>query len=420
ELVASILESEGYKQAEQIDDSDLILINTCSVRDHAEARVKNKLDSYNALKKHNGDVVIGVLGCMAQRLGFHLIDEKGIVDFVVGPDGYRKLPEILSNIRNHKEFDQTPDINNYETYSDIYPSRVAGISAWVAVMRGCNNFCAYCIVPYVRGRERSRSMENVLAEVRQLIADGYSEVTLLGQNVNSYHDGNNDFADLLRQVSRIEGIQRVRFATSHPKDLSPKLLQTIGENERICNHIHLAVQSGSNKILEKMNRKYTREHFLSLIKMSREFIEDPGIYTDVIVGFPGETEQDFNDTMNLIEQVKFDGAFTFKYSPRSGTAAARLEETVSEEEKQDRLTRLIRMQQEITLNNNRQLIGSIQQILIEGPDKKEQPNHFMGRTGTNKIVVFRSEENTLAGSMSDVKITNAEGQTLFGELKHTK
>lgn len=416
ELVASILEKEGYIKARSIEESDLILINTCSVRDHAEIRVKNKLDSYQAVKKHRNNVVVGVLGCMAQRLGTGLIDEKPIVNFVVGPDGYRHIPEILANIRNNGKFNNLPGIDEQETYSDIYPTRVKGISAWMAVMRGCNNFCSYCIVPYVRGRERSRPVKNVISEMEKLVREGFSEVTLLGQNVNSYHDGNNDFSDLLKYVSQVDGIKRVRFATSHPKDLSQKLLKTIGENERICNHIHLAVQSGSNKILKLMNRNYTREHFLSLIKMSRELIDDPGIYTDVIVGFPGETEADFDETRNLIEQVQFDGAFMFKYSPRSGTVAARLEETVSKEEKQSRLTQLIQLQKKITLKRNRQLINTIQQVLVEGPDKKGHPHHIMGRTGTNKIVVFKRNEDVQTETFADVKIINAEGQTLFGEI----
>ncbi len=419
ELVESILEKEGYVRAENIEESDLILINTCSVREHAETRVKNKLDSYQAVKKHRDNLVVGVLGCMAQRLGPGLIDEKPIVNFVVGPDGYRHIPQILDDIRNNGRFQNPPVIDDDETYSDIYPTRIKGISAWVAVMRGCNNFCTYCIVPYVRGRERSRSVKNVLSEVQKLATERFSEVTLLGQNVNSYHDGNNDFADLLKRISQVDGIKRVRFATSHPKDLSRKLLQTIGENERICSHIHLAVQSGSNRILKIMNRNYTREHFLSLIQMSRELINDPGIYTDIIVGFPGETESDFNDTLNLIEQVQFDGAFTFKYSPRSGTAAARLKETVSEEEKQSRLTQLIQLQKKITLKRNRQLINTKQLVLVEGPDKKGYPDQIMGRTEGNKIVVFKGNENSLEGTLVNVKIINAEGQTLFGELNNS-
>lgn len=421
ELVASILENEGYAQAVTVEDANLILMNTCSVRDHAEMRVRNKLDSLQGLKRKNKKLIVGVLGCMAQRLGASLIEDKPLVDFVSGPDGYRNLPDILEQIISNNEFTELATQNDSETYSDIYPSRIQGISAWVAIMRGCNNFCSYCIVPYVRGRERSRTVKSILNEVRQLVTDGFSEVTLLGQNVNSYRDEQYDFADLLKLVSRVDGLKRVRFATSHPKDLSDKLIETIGENDKICNHIHLAVQSGSNRILNMMNRHYTREHFISLIEKSRLFIDNPGIYTDIIVGFPGETKQDFQDTLDLVLEVQFDNAFTFKYSPREGTSAYKLTETVSGVQKQERLVKLIELQKRITLAKNRKLIGSVQTVLVEGPDKKETPDHLMGRTGTNKIVVFKEGNSSInTGSFVDVKITTAEGQTLFGEIYQSK
>jgi len=415
ELVASFLNDSGYQPAKSIETADIILINTCSVRDHAETRVKGKLDAFRALKKQKRQLIVGVLGCMAQRLGHELMEEKPIVDFVLGPDSYRRLPDVLARLRNdemlfHDEYDEL------ETYSDIYPTRVEQVSAWVAIMRGCNNFCSYCIVPYLRGRERSRKSQNILAEVQQLASEGYVEVTLLGQNVNSYHDGDWDFADLLFEVSTVPGIRRVRFATSHPKDVSPKLLETIGKNERICNHIHLAVQSGSNKILQLMNRHYTSEHFVDLIKQAREKIDNPGIYTDIIVGFPGETLNDFELTLALVEQVRFDGVFCFKYSPRSGTAAFQLAETVNPDEKTERLQQLIKLQKEIALQRNKELIGSVQEVLIEGPDKKRKLNTFMGRTGTNKIVIFSGNGDMIPGKLVDLKIMNAEGHTLFGEI----
>ena len=417
ELVASILNKEGYKQANSIEESDIILLNTCSVREHAEIRVKNKVDSFNAIKRRNKKLVIGILGCMAQRLGYQLIEEKPLVDFVVGPDGYRKLPEILANINDNNGISVESTLDDMETYSEIYPSRYGTVNAWVAIMRGCNNFCSYCIVPYVRGRERSRSLQSILDEVKKLIDEGFIEVTLLGQNVNSYQDGKTDFADLIYHVSQISGIKRVRFATSHPKDLSLKLIETIANNDKICNHIHLPIQSGSNKILKLMNRHYTREHYISLIETIRTHIKNPGLYTDIIVGFPGESKQDFQQTQALIEQMQFDGIFSFKYSPREGTASYQYEDTVTEGEKKERLELLNKLQKEITLKRNKQLIGTVQKILIEGPAKKGKQNQFMGRLETNKIAVFTNSEGIKIGSLINLKIVNAEGHTLFGVVK---
>jgi len=425
ELIAGILNKNGYQPAATIKESDIVLINTCSVRDHAEARVKSKLDSYNALKLKNNKLIIGVLGCMAQRLGPQLIEKKPIVNFIVGPDNYRKIPDLLARIENNDSNSAVEStLNDMETYSEIYPSRFGKINAWIAIMRGCNNFCSYCIVPYVRGRERSRTAQSILDETQKLVTEGFIEVTLLGQNVNSYHDGNTDFADLIYQVSQVPGIKRMRFATSHPKDLSPKLIDVIASTEQICNHVHLPVQSGSNKILKLMNRKYTREHYLSLIEKIKTQIKEVGLYTDVIVGFPGELEADFADTLDLIQLVQFDGIFSFKYSPREGTAAFRFEDSVSEQEKQGRLETLIQLQKEITLKRNKQLIDTIQPVIVEGADKKGKPNQIMGRTEANKIVVFPMNGVSRIGSLVDIKIINAEGHTLFGEIfdfqNHTK
>lgn len=418
ELVATMLKENGYQRADRIEDTDIILINTCSVREHAEVRVKNKLDSFQSIKKHNKKLIVGVLGCMAQRLGFGLIDEKPIVDFVIGPDSYRNLIKILDQVRsNNGRVANNTDIipNEYETYEDIYPTRTGNISGWIAIMRGCNNFCSYCIVPYVRGRERSRSSENILTEVKNLVRDGYREVILLGQNVNSYQDNNIDFADLIGQVSKIEGIQRVRFATSHPKDLSEKLIRTIVSHENICNHIHLPVQSGSDEILKAMNRNYSRDHYISLIETIRKYNKDTGIYTDIIVGFPGETEEDFQQTYELVRHVQFDSSFIFKYSTRSGTAAAKFDDNVPEAEKTIRLQRLNDLQKRMTLERNKRLIGSVQKILIEGPSKKNKDNQYMGRTDSNKITVFQKDREIAIGSIIDVRIIGTEGQTLFGE-----
>jgi len=417
ELVARILQRAGYQESATMADADVILVNTCSVRETAEKRVMGRLDAIRLLQKQHPNLVIGVLGCMAMRLKDEILSRKPFVNFVIGPDNYRAVPELLQTILTDKKQHplQLAEFDNFETYSELYPSRETGVIAWVAVMRGCNNFCSYCIVPYVRGRERSRPAEDVVQEVRQLVRENFAEVTLLGQNVNSYDDGQNDFADLIARVAAVPGLKRVRFATSHPKDLSEKLLDAIAANPRICNHLHLPVQSGSDRILKLMNRNYTRSHYLKLIESARKKIADIGLYSDVIVGFPGEDENDFEQTVSLVEQVEFDGIFVFKYSPREKTAAYSLDETLSESEKVARIQQLNQIQDAITLRRNRRLVGQTMQILVEGSSKKARPNQRMGRTETNKIVVFDSV-NQDTGVLRDVRITAAEGHTLFGDV----
>ena len=417
ELVAGILDKCGYLLSETAEEADVILVNTCSVRENAEKRVFGRLDALRQLRKQNPGLVIGVMGCMAIRLKDEIIAQKPYVNFVIGPDNYRSVPEILKKFDKSKNQHhiKLAEFDRHETYSELYPSRTSGFSAWVAIMRGCNNFCSYCIVPYVRGRERSRPAKDIVLEVQQLVSENFVEVILLGQNVNSYHDGENYFADLIEMVANVPGVQRVRFSTSNPKDLSQKLIDTIAGNTHICNHLHLPVQAGSDKILKSMNRKYTRSHYLQLIESARKKIDGIGLYSDIIVGFPGETEADFDETVSLVKQVEFDGIFVFKYSPREGTAAFKLEETLSEQEKVDRIQILNRMQNEITLKRNRKLIGKTQQILVEGPSKKAKPNQYMGRTETNKIVVFNSDTPQI-GSLLNANIVAAEGHTLFGEI----
>ena len=417
ELVAGILKPDGYEETTKADEADLILVNTCSVRENAETRVFGRLDALRSLKKHNPKVKIGLLGCMAVRLKNEITDKRPFVDFVIGPDNYRALPKILSENNNGFLKDQVElsGFDSFETYGELFPAHANGISAWVAIMRGCNNFCSYCIVPYVRGRERSRSVKNVVSEVEKLADQNYLEVTFLGQNVNSYNYDGNDFADLIEKSADVPGIERVRFATSHPKDLSRKLIEKIAGHPNICSHIHLPVQSGSDKILKLMNRKYTRTHYLNLVKSARDKIPNLGLYTDVIVGFPGETETDFLDTVNLIEQVEFDGSFIFKYSPREGTTAAQLEETLTEAEKVKRLQKLNEIQNKITLKRDQKLIGKNEKILVEGKSKKAKPNQYMGRTESNKIVVFNSEVKP-EQKIIDVRIVDVKGHTLFGEI----
>ncbi len=417
ELVAGILESEKYVQTRNAEDSDLILINTCSVREHAETRVFGRLDALRSLKKQNPELMIGVLGCMAVRLKDEILSSRSFVSFVIGPDNYRALPDILKKIEQNGSAHQfgLTEFKDYENYGELFPQHTDGNSAWLAVMRGCNNFCSYCIVPYVRGRERSRKAKDVIEEARKLAAMGFLEITLLGQNVNSYHDGNIAFPDLIHKVADVPGIERVRFATSHPKDMSPELIGAIASHPNICNHLHLPVQSGSDRILDLMNRNYSRSHYIRLIELAKIKIRDPGLYTDIIVGFPGETNEDFQATVDLIQEVQFDGSFIFKYSPREGTAANKLKETISDEEKVARLQSLNEIQDAISLKQNQKLIGKTEKILVEGRSKKKKPNQYMGRTESNKIVVFNSD-TVPDHSIINVKIVDVKGRTLFGEV----
>ncbi len=417
ELVAGILEKQNYRLTADAEEADLILINTCSVREHAETRVFGRLDALRSLKLQKSDLIIGVLGCMAVRLKENIIEKKRFVDFIMGPDNYRTLPDVLAKIsqREFSEPAKLAEINSYEVYGELFPAHTEGVSAWVAIMRGCNNFCSYCIVPYVRGAERSRSANEILAEVKALAQQNYVEVTLLGQNVNSYRDGPVDFADLIARVAEVPGIKRVRFATSHPKDLSLKLIQTIADHPNICKHLHLPVQSGSDRILKLMNRKYDRQHIIELVATARDKIANLGLYTDFIVGFPGESEEDFQATVDLVERIEFDGSFIFKYSARPGTAAARLKETLTEMEKVERLQRLNQIQDKITQQKNQQLIGTLVTLLVVGPSKKAKLQQYMGRTDANKIVVFNSPK-PIVPSFCRVRIVAVRGHTLFGEL----
>ena len=411
ELVAGLLQQHGLEPVAAPEDADVILVNTCAVRDHAEQRVLGHLTQLRLHKQADPSRKIGVLGCMAERMGQDLIAKRPFVDFVLGPDGYRKLPALLG-LDERAEWEKDGQ-DRLETYTDIFPAHTEGVAAWIAVMRGCNNFCSYCIVPYVRGRERSRPAADVVSEVRRLAEQGYLEVTLLGQNVNSYWDGEHDFSDLLRLVAGVEGIARIRFATSHPKDLSDKLIDTIASEPKVCNHVHLPVQSGSSRILRLMNRKYTREQYLERVRRIRQAIPDVALTTDIIVGFPGETEEDFEQTRSLLEEVEYDGAFVFHYSVRPGTAAARLPDNVPHEEKIARLEELNRLQKKISLKKNRALVGRIEEVLVEGPNRK-RPGQYIGRTETNKIVVFRPGREESKRGIVKLLITDASAHTLFG------
>jgi tRNA-2-methylthio-N6-dimethylallyladenosine synthase len=413
ELVQGILKNNGYNISKEIDDADVILLNTCSVRDNAEQRIYGRLDNLKKIKTDKPGTVIGILGCMAERLRKSLIEEKKIVDVVVGPDEYRRLPEYL-DIAFGGEKGIGVKLSRTETYDDIIPYREDGLNAWISVMRGCDKFCTFCVVPFTRGRERSRSLNSIVDEVEQLSSRGFREITLLGQNVNSYNDNGNDFADLLASCAIVDRSIRVRFTTSHPQDLSDKLLYTIAEHRNICNYIHLPVQSGSNRILHLMNRTYTIEHYLNLIDKAKKIIPGVSFSTDIISGFPTETMEDHLMTLDLMQKVRYDGAYMFKYSPREGTKAYNMNDDVPEEVKAKRLNDMIEIQQSISSKINQSLIGSEETVLVEGNSRKSD-QFFAGRTDTNKVVVFPKFEDVKEGDYVRVKINRATSATLFAD-----
>jgi tRNA-2-methylthio-N6-dimethylallyladenosine synthase len=413
ELVMGILKSKGFELAKNIDEANVILLNTCSIRDNAEQKIHSRLDHLKGVKKNNPTAVIGILGCMAERLRKNLIEEKKIVDLVVGPDEYRRLPEFI-DLAYGGEKGIGVKLSRTETYDDIIPFREDGLSAWISVMRGCDKFCTYCVVPFTRGRERSRALDSIVDEVKNLESRGFKEVTLLGQNVNSYFYEEKDFADLLAASAKAAPSMRIRFTTSHPQDLSDKLLYTIAEHENVCNYIHLPVQSGSNRILELMNRTYTIEHYLNLIDKARKIIPNVSFSTDIIAGFPTETDEDHNATLEVMRAVRYDGAYMFKYSPREGTKAYQMNDDVPDEIKTKRLNEIIDLQQKISWEINQSLIGQEETILIESLSKKSE-DFYSGRTDSNKICIVPKSENFSIGDYVRVKINRATSATLFGE-----
>ena len=419
EVILSILQDAGYCLTEDIEQANIILANTCSIRDNAEQRIWGRIDQFKLQKRKRSDVVIGIVGCMAERLKDKLLDGSE-VDLVVGPDAYRALPEMLEALRP-----DSPQINvllsREETYADISPVRMDrnGISAFISIMRGCNNVCSYCIVPYTRGAERSRDPHSIVREARQLWENGYKEVTLLGQNVDSYfwkspegEENNVNFAQLLEMVALISPEMRVRFSTSHPKDISDEVIYTMSRHENICKHIHLPVQSGSSIMLEKMRRKYNREWYLERVDKIRSVIPDCGITTDVIAGFCGETLQDHEDTLTLMEKVVFDSAFMFAYSNRPGTLASRkYEDDIPYEEKTRRLNEIIALQGRMSLKSNEKEVGRRLKVLVEGPSKKN-PDELCGRASSNKMCVFPSRGEK-PGDYCEVEVVSVTSATLL-------
>lgn len=416
EIVQGVLANKGYDLTNDIKKADVVLLNTCSIRENAEQRIYGRLGNIKTLKNKKPNMIIGILGCMAERLRDDLVKDKKVVDLVVGPDEYRRLPEFIdSAFAGEKGIGVK--LSKTETYDDLLPHRVDddGLSAWISVMRGCDKFCTFCVVPFTRGRERSRSVDSVVNEIAELSKKGYKEVTLLGQNVNSYIDNGRDFADLLAAVAVVDRTIRIRFSTSHPQDFSDKLLYTIAEHSNLCNYIHLPVQSGSNRILELMNRTYTIEHYMTIIDKARQIIPGVTFSTDIISGFPTETYEDHLATLEIMRRVRYDGAYMFKYSPREGTKAYRMNDDVDEQTKSKRLSEIIDEQQRISYEINQALIGTEADILIEGFSKKSN-DYLAGRTDTNKVAIIPNQENISKSDYVRVKINRATSGTLFADV----
>jgi tRNA-2-methylthio-N6-dimethylallyladenosine synthase len=439
ELMEGILATSGFELTSRPEDADVILVNTCAIRDHAEQRVLGRVGELNRLKVARPDLVIGVTGCMAQRLGERLLEQAGHVDLVMGPDGYRKLPEVLGSVRpglvptttaaaqdrRNRELPVLPvqaaereraavlELEAHEDYEGLEVHRSSGISAWVPVQRGCDHRCTYCIVPYVRGPEKNRAPDRVLEEVRGIAAQGIAEVTLLGQTVNSYAHGDWDFARLLRAVARVDGMRRVRFTSPHPNDVTPALIEVMASEPAVCGQLHLPVQSGSDRILKRMVRRYTVERFLGVVDAVRRAMPDIALSTDVIVAFPGETDEEYEATLDLMRTVRFDDAFLYKYSPREGTPATRLpgSDFVPETIGQARLERLIQVQRAIQAEINRSEVGRVEEVLVERMAKSD--GDVLGRTERNKVVAFPGGPS-LVGSYVRVRLDRTTGATFVG------
>jgi tRNA-2-methylthio-N6-dimethylallyladenosine synthase len=425
ELVRSLLKAEGFVLTDEREHADVVLMNTCAIRENAHNKVYGHLAELKAVKRQR-NLVVGVLGCMAQNLKKDLFETESIVDIIVGPDAYRRLPALLTRaIEGHSN--QAPhvrmiekgvavDLSEYETYQDILPDRAEGVNSWIAVMRGCDNFCTFCVVPYTRGRERSRDPEGILREAEHLIAHGHTQVTLLGQNVNSYRSGAWDFARLITAVADLPGIERVRFTSPHPKDFPPALLDAVADHPRICKHIHLPLQAGNDRILDLMSRTYTRKEYLALVEDIRKRSPEVVLTTDIICGFCTETEEEFLDTYRLMREVEFHSAFIFKYSERKNTIAARkYPDDVPDPVKSGRVMRLVDLQRGISLKKNSEMVGRTVDVLVEG-DSKKSSAQWVGRNDGNITVVWdKSDPAVRPGMLVPIKISRASATTLFGE-----
>lgn len=419
EIVNSILMEEGMQPVNEPEDAEVIFVNTCSIRENAEERVWNRLKEFKAMKRErkNRDMTVGVLGCMAERIREQIMEKEELVDLVVGPDAYRDLPKLLSDVEDGQKAANTI-LSLEETYADIKPVRRNdnGVSAFVTIMRGCDNMCAFCVVPFTRGRERSRTAESIIEELQELSDQGYKEVTLLGQNVNSYDDGEHSFAELMYKASQVDPEMRIRFSSPHPKDFPEELLEIIAEQPNLCNYIHIPAQSGNNDVLERMRRPYTREQYLDLVGKMRNIIPGVTLSTDIITGFCGETEEEHQDTMSLMAEVKYDLAYMFAYSERGRTLAQRkYEDDVPEDVKKRRLSEIIEQQMNIQEELNKKEIGRRHLVLVEGTSKRSD-EQLCGRTDTNKMVVFDREEHIGKGDYVEVTITDCTSATLMGDV----
>ena len=415
ELVETLLKKQGHQKVINPDAAEILFVNTCSIREHAEDKVHSLLGRYNLLKRKNPSMIIGVLGCMAQSLKHDILENKPYVDIVLGPDSYRRLPEILMRHQTDEKSTVDTKLSKYEVYDDLFPNRKDGVNAWVTIMRGCDKFCTFCIVPFTRGRERSRSISSIIKEAKSILKSGYQEITLLGQNVNSYKTPEGDFPVLLDKLGKIKAIKRIRYTSPHPRDIDEDLLKVMVKHDNICNQIHLPLQAGSSRILKRMNRTYTKEEFLNLVDMIRTYIPDCGLSTDIIVGFPGETEEEFQETLEVVSKVKFDTAFMFKYSARPGTKASHYTDHISEDVKQSRLQTLIEFQHNISLMNNRKRIGLNLDVVIEKESKKSA-NQWAGRIESNTWVIFDKKDGYKIGDMVNINIIDARGISLFGKI----
>ena len=413
ELVEGILTNLGLEKTSNYDEADAIFLNTCAIRENAETKVHSKLGNLHKIKLNKPHLIIGVLGCMAQNLKDDLLKNKPYVDIILGPDSYRKIPDLSTrHITDNKSIVDTK-LSRFEVYENLFPTRGDTFNAWVSIMRGCDKFCSFCIVPFTRGRERSRDVKSIVTEVKKAVDQGFVEITLLGQNVNSYNFDGKSFADLLLTVSEIEGVKRIRYTSPHPQDINVELLEVMASKSNICNYVHFPMQSGSNEVLKRMNRTYTRERFYDMAMKIREIMPNCGLSTDIIVGFPGETDVQFRETLDLMDSIKFNSAFTFKYSPRPYTKAEQFSDQIDESVKKERLDEMLVLQRKHTLELNQKMVGSFQQVLIEKESKKSNL-HWAGRTDSNEWVIVEKNNSNIK-DIVPVEIVDATGVILHGK-----
>ena len=417
QVVAGLLDQHGYRRTELLNEADVILLNTCAIREKAEEKVRNRLDHLASLKRKNPAILIGLLGCMAKNLADSILESRPYVDLILGPDSYRRLPKLLAERRQGNEHQVDVKLSRMEVYEDLFPSRGTGLNAWISIMRGCDKFCTFCVVPYTRGRERSRSLDSIIAEAADAVARGFVEMTLLGQNVNSYRHQEVRFPELLAAVAEVPGVRRIRFTSPHPSDVDDRMLEVMAAYENICPSIHLPLQSGSDRILRRMQRSYTQAEYLRLVERIRHYLPGVTLTTDIITGFPGETDADFEATLKVVAEVEYDSAFTFKYSLRPGTKAAEFSDQVSDALSQKRLEALIALQKVITLKRNRALVGAQLEVLVEKESKKSAAQ-WAGRSATNKWVIF-DRADALPGDFVQVHIDSSYGVALQGHIVTT-